>query len=140
MRKKKNMLLMIDGENVSSKRGDKIMRIANSQGVLYESKVYGLQKDSGTKKWSEKARQYNIKDIRLCGGPAKNKVDRKLQKDARNEVNKYRNIDTVCIVTSDGGYTETVRDLRSKGKRVVIIGESKTPRRLKESCSLFIAI
>lgn len=140
MRKKKNMLTLIDGENISAKRATEIMRIAKTQGVPYESKVYGLQKDPRTKGWSDKAKLYDIKDIRLYGIPEKNKVDKKVQKDARNEVNRHKNIDTVLIVSSDGGYTETVRELRSMGKRVIIIGEQKTPKRLRESCSWFIEI
>lgn len=42
--------------------------------------MYGLQKDECTKSWSDKAKKLDIKDIRLCGNPEKDKVDNKIKK------------------------------------------------------------
>ena len=138
--KKKNTLLLIDGENISYKKADAIMKAARSQGVLCESKVYGIQKDPATKGWSEKARQCEIQDIRLYGDPQKDKADKKIQKDARKKVNQNKSIDVVCVVTSDGGYVDTIRKLRSQRKRVVVIGEKKAPLSLRKACSRFIEV
>lgn len=138
--KKRNTLLMIDGENISARKGEKIVDAAKNQGILFEGKVYGRQKDPSTRNWTDKAKQCALKDIRLYGSPEKNKVDRKIQKDAGNEVCRFKNIDIVCLATSDGGYVPLIRSLRSQGKRVVVIGEEKAPRRLRESCSQFIRV
>ena len=138
--KKKNTLLLIDGENISYKRADSIMKAVKDQGVLYAGKVYGRQKDASTKGWSEKAKEYEIQDIRLYGKPQKDKADKKIVKDARKEVARNKNIDVVCIVTSDGGYVDTIKELRSQGKRVVIVGEKKAPEALRKACSRFIEI
>ena len=90
--------------------------------------------------WSEKAKEEDIKDIRLSGGPDKDKVDKKIQKDAKKIIKNNKSIDVVCIATSDGGYVDTIKELRSQGKKVVVIGEEKAPDELRESCSEFIEI
>lgn len=139
-KKKENTVLYIDGENISSKKAEQILEIAKKQGVLGTKKVYGLQKDVRTKSWSDEAKDLGIKDIRLFGNPEKDKVDKKIQKDTREEVQNNKSVDIVCIATSDKGYTETVKELRKNGKRVVVIGEKKAPRELREACNEFIEI
>ena len=138
--KKKNSLLLIDGENISYRKADAIMKAAMDQGVLYKGKVYGRQKDVYTKGWSEKAKEYMIQDIRLYGEPRKDKVDKKIRKDAKNEVTYNKSIDVICIATSDGGYVDTIKELRSQKKRVVVIGEKKAPEALRKACSRFIEV
>ena len=102
--------------------------------------MYGLQKDARTKSWSDEAKDLGIKDIRLCGNPEKDKVDKKIQKDVRKEIKNNKSVDVVCIATSDKGYTGTVKELRRQGKRVVGIGEKKAPKELRDACSEFIEI
>lgn len=138
--KKKNTALFIDGENISCKKVSAIMAAAQQQGILFSERVYGLQKDFSTRAWSDKAREYGISDIRLFGGPAKNKVDRKIQKDVKREITQHKNVDIVCVATSDKGYAVTIRELRARGKRVVVIGEDKSPDKLRNACSEFIEI
>ena len=50
---KKNTELLIDGENMSYRNADTIMDVVASQGILFEAKVYGRQKDMRTRRWSE---------------------------------------------------------------------------------------
>ncbi len=137
---KQNTGLLIDGENVGAKKAGAIMKAAALQGKLYEGKVYGRKKDIHTKKWSDKARECGISDVRLYGGPEKNKVDNKIKKDARQLIKYHKNIDIVCIATSDGGYVDVIKELRAQGKRVVIIGEKQAPVSLRSACNHFIEI
>ena len=137
---KQNMGLLIDGENVGPKNANAILNAARSQGKLYVGKVYGRQKDIRTRKWSDKAREYGISDIRLYGEPMKNKVDNKIKKDARKLINQHKNIDIVCIATNDGDYVDIIRELRSMGKRVVVIGEKQASASLRTSCNRFVEV
>lgn len=137
---KQNTGLLIDGENVGAKKASAILNAARSQGKLYEGKVYGRQKDIHTRSWSDKAKKYGISDIRLCGGPEKNKVDNKIKKDARRLVNQHKNVDVVCIASNDGDYVDVIRELRATGKRVVVIGEKQASDSLKTSCNKFVEI
>lgn len=139
-RVKQNTGLLIDGENVGAKKVAAIMNAVKSQGNLFEGKVYGRQKDIRTRKWSEKAREFGISDIRLYGGPEKNKVDNKIKKDARRLIHQHKNIDIVCIATSDSDYVDIIRELRSMGKRVVVIGEKQASASLRTSCNQFVEI
>ena len=138
--KKPNTELLIDGENIGTKKTDAIMNAVESQGKLYEGKVYGRQKDVHTRGWSDKAREYGIKDIRMCGGPRKDKIDNKIKRDARRLTKQHKNVDIVCIATNDGGYVDIVKELRSIGKRVVVIGERQASALLRESCNQFVEI
>lgn len=136
---KKNTLLLIDGENISHNKAEAILKAATMQGVLFKGKVYGRQKDPSTKGWSDKAKKLALQDIRLCGAPEKDKADRKMQKDARKEIMHNKCIDIVCFATSDGGFADTITELRALGKRVVVIGEKKAPASLRKSCNQFLS-
>lgn len=138
--KKKNTALFIDGENISCKKANAIMNAARQQGILFSDRVYGLQKDNSTRGWSVKAKEYGIADIRLSGGPEKDKVDKKIQRDVKREIAQHKNIDIVCVATSDKGYSAVIRELRARGKRVVVIGENKASDKLRDACSIFIEI
>ncbi len=138
--KKQNTALFIDGENISPKKVKAILEVAEQQGEIFSQRVYGLQRDKYTSKWSEEARKYNIEDIRLCGGPEKDKVDKKIKRDVKREIFQQKNVDIVCIATSDKGYVETIKELREAGKRVVVIGGKKAPDKLREVCSKFIEV
>ena len=138
--KKPNTELLIDGENIGNKKIIAILKVVKSLGKLYEAKVYGRQKDVHTRGWSDTAREYGIKDVRMCGGPGKDKIDNKIKKDARRLTKQHKNVDIVCIATNDGGYVDIIKELRSFGKRVVVIGERQASALLREYCNLFVEI
>lgn len=141
MYKKRNTAVFIDGENVPAKKAVAIMNAVKKRGVIDTVKVYGLQKDQTTKKWSEVAlNTEGMKDIRLSGGPARNKVDKKIKKDTIHDVKAAPNVDIVIIVSSDHGYSENIRELRLMGKHVVVIGEAKTPKSLRQACNEFVQV
>ncbi len=138
--KKHNTILYIDGENISPKKAMTIVKVAKQQGEVFSQRVYGLQKDEYTKGWSEKAKEYDIEDVRISGGPEKDKIDKKIQKDVKREISWQKNVDIVCIATSDKGYVDTIKELRNQGKRVIVIGEEKAPEELRESCNKFVEV
>lgn len=138
--KKKNTGVLIDGENITAKKAAMIMHIVEEQGVLDIGKVYGIQKDDRTKNWKTKAKELGIEDIRLYGGPQKNKVDNKIKRDARKLINQHKNVDIVCLATNDGGYIDVIAELRQAGKKVVVIGEKSASEKLRKSCNRFIEV
>ena len=141
MQKKRNTAIFIDGENIPAKKAEIIMEEARKIGVIDSAKVYGLQKDKATRQWSQVAKSTTeMKDIRLCGKPSKNKVDKKIMKDTIREVGISANVDIVIIASSDHGYSENIRNLRAMGKRVVVIGEAKAPKSLRQACNEFVLI
>ena len=132
-----SIALFIDGENISSKYAEQIMEILSDYGKIAVKKVYGLQKDECTKKWSSKAKENDIKDIRLAGKPQKNKVDKKIIKDIKKTIHGQRNINTVCIVSCDGGYANIIKDIQDNGIMAIAIGTKKASKKLKDVCDIF---
>ena len=59
-----------------------------------------------------RTKKLDIKDIRLCGNPEKDKVDNKIKKDVNQEIKNNKSVDVVCIATSDKGYTDTVKVIK----------------------------
>lgn len=134
--KKKNVAMFIDGENVAATFGELIMQIANGVGVINFTKVYGRQKDDSTREWTAFAQTHDMKDIRLSGGPAKNKVDKKLIKDVKKSMNECRGVDIYIIVSGDHGYSTLIKELRSNGKKVIVIGrKNNTSAKLMKAAS-----
>lgn len=141
MYRKRNTAVFIDGENVAAKNAALILSIIRSKGRIDSAKVYGIQKDQSTRKWAEVASvTKDMKDIRLCGGSARNKVDRKIKLDTLKNVKSSPNIDIVVIVSSDQGYAGNVKQLRKMGKHVIVIGEKKTPESLRKAGNEFVMI
>ena len=68
------------------------------------------------------------------------KENKKISKDTKKAIRNQKNLDIVCIATSDGGFVDTVKELRAQGKRVVVIGEDKTPNELRNACSEFVLV
>lgn len=141
MGKKRNTAIFIDGENIGAKKANQIFSVAKKCGITDYIKVYGRQKDNRTKRWSEVAkRTQRMKDIRLYGGPQKDKVDKKIQRDTLMAITRTPNIDIFLIVTSDHGYVQNIKELREKGKRVVVVGEDNSPVTLRNAGNEFILI
>lgn len=136
----KHIAAYIDTENISYKKGFEIMAIVGEQGKLCDIRAYGLQKDRATQGWSDVAKKFAIKDIRLYGEPQKNKVDKKIQKDILKTVSNRKDIDTICIVSSDKDYVLVIRQAKAQGKRVIVIGEKKASDKLRKAGDIFVEI
>lgn len=63
----------------------------------------------------------------------------KENKDGWDEDEIYFVVDELRKV-SDKGYTDTVKELRRQGKKVVGIGEKKAPKELRDACGEFFEI
>lgn len=118
--KKKNVVILVDGENISTKYAILIIELSSRLGLITESKVYHRRKDPRTSKWTVVARSHKFKDICLCGGPEKDKVDHKMQKDARKYMRKP-DVDVICIATSDGGFHFLAEEANQAGKKLYFI-------------------
>ena len=136
---KKRIIVLVDGENVSYKRADEITALSRRLGKVVEQKVYHRQKDQITRLWTEKTKVSRYKDICLFGGPEKDKIDHKMQKDARQYM-RQPDIDMVCIVTSDGGFDCLVDPANKAGKGLCFIGERKAPKALRNANTKFIEL
>lgn len=133
---KRKIVILVDGENISAKNAKQIIAMTDHFGSNAERKVYHLQKDPATRAWTEKSRGGSYKDIQLYGPPAKNKVDRKMQKDARRYL-QNPDITRVYVVTSDSGF-QCLADDAAAGKKLCFIGGRQPSRRLRKTCAQFM--
>ena len=129
--------LYIDAENIGAKHADKIIQRLENKGSISNKNYYGRQKDEAIKPWKEKAKKYGIKPVLVSKEPEKDKVDKKIKKDIQASLSNGTCVDLIAIATSDGGYIDIVKKVREAGKKVIIIGEEKTPEELRNAANDF---
>ena len=138
----KNVFTFIDAENVPSKYWELIQSRISFLVDKWRGKLYALQKDHATMGWHEVAKTNDcLEEIRLSGGPAKNKVDKKIIRDIRRLTENCIPAETcVIIVSSDSDYRVVVAELKEAGVRVIGIGEVKANENYKQSFNRFFEL
>ena len=132
---KKNTMVFIDAENVSSSYATSIENEIHDIGNVAEVRYYAMQKDPIIANWKTTIKEYGYKPILMAGEREKNKIDNKIIRDAKKILNENKSIDIFVIVSRDGDYTELVRFLKSNRKRVVILAPKNTSKKLKNASS-----
>ena len=125
------IILLIDGENIGHNRAADLDALAQELGIVIRRRVYHRRDDPSTRFWTRKACTGSYGDVLLDGAPEKDKIDRKIQEDARHYMRSPK-YGKVGIVTSDGGF----RCLAAEGAaaaKLFFIGEKKAPARLRNT-------
>lgn len=134
---KNKMAVLIDSENVSSKKIEFIMKESIRHGFLTIKRIYGDWTDSSMNSWKKVLPDYAIQPIQQFKNTyGKNSTDSALIIDAM-DILYTSEIDGFIIVSSDSDYTKLAVRLRESGKVVVGIGEKKTPKSLVNACNEF---
>lgn len=128
----KTISLYIDAENVGAQHADRIMNLVKEKGKVVEKNYYNRQKDNSTVHWKETAKKYKLKNISMYGKPEKDKIDKKIKKDIRKTLANEA-VDIICLVTSDGGYEDIVKEVKRFGKEIIVMGEEKAPTCLRKA-------
>jgi hypothetical protein len=133
---KQRTVILVDGENISYKKADEITALSRRLGNVVERKVYHRQKDPITRMWNKKTA---YKNIHIPGEAEHNKIDHRIQKDARKYM-QSPDIDVICVVSSDSDFCCLREDAAAAGKQLYFIGEKKTPRKLRKAGARFIEL
>lgn len=118
-----------------------LMMFAYLQGNLELKKVYS---DWSLEKDRKRQNKLHCDGFELISVPSykdnPNRTDRKLIQDCRQQVLGQPNIKTVILISKDGDFTELVKNLRSYGKKVIVISQCKeqTNRELMKSADSFL--
>lgn len=137
--KQKRVAVFIDGENISNKKAEKIIKKSNNQGDIEFARVYGIQNTPSDKCWVKTSQELDIKHIRLGGGSKKNKVDKHMFSEILNEAKKKEHVDTIIIATNDADFITIIKEVRAMGIRVVIMGlKSSLSDKMKKACNSFV--
>jgi len=130
--------ILIDGENISQKDIDYIFTEIRKDGQILISRLY-----CGTDnlaKWKEACNEYSIKIVTQNNYVSgKNTTDSSLIIDAM-DILYTRDVNTFYILSSDSDFTGIIMRIKEGNKRVVGVGEKKTPKSIINACNKFIFI
>jgi uncharacterized protein (TIGR00288 family) len=130
--------LFIDADNAPAGKFEDVLSEVAKYGVVTIRKAYGNWKSPTLKKWEELLHEYAIQPIQqydLTKG--KNASDIAMVIDVM-DVMYTKQIDVICLVSSDSDFTPLVTRVLAEGKVVLGFGERKTPLPFVNACSKFL--
>lgn len=138
MQSKEKIAVFIDADNAPAKYVEQVLSELARYGVVNIRKAYGNWASPGIKPWSDILHEYAIQPIQqfdLTKG--KNASDIALVIDVM-DVLYTKQVDIICLVSSDCDFTPLVTRILSEGKTVIGFGERKAPEPFVNSCSRFL--
>lgn len=138
MKEKEKIALFIDADNAPAAKIDTILSELARYDVVNIRKAYGNWKSPCLKSWEDVLHEFAIQPIQqfdLTKG--KNATDIALVIDAM-DILYTRDVDTICLVSSDCDFTPLVTRALADGKFIIGFGERKTPSAFVNSCSKFL--
>lgn len=140
MEDKNRIALFIDADNAPARKIDKILSELARYGVVNIRKAYGNWSNNSLKAWVDILHDFSIQPMQqfdLTKG--KNATDIALVIDVM-DVLYTKEVDIICLVSSDCDFTPLVTRALAEGKYVIGLGERKTPAPFVNSCSRFLFI
>lgn len=133
------MALLIDGDNVQHQLVNLFIKETEKFGVIFTIRVYG--NPTALKGWNRVINEYSITPVQIpkYTKTSKNSSDIGLVIDAIDILYK-KNIDGICIVSSDSDFITLVNRLRNDGVFTMGIGKSNSTELLRKSHDIFINI
>ena len=138
MKDKEKIAVFIDADNAPASKIDKVLSELARYGVVNIRKAYGNWKSANLKSWEDILHEFAIQPIQqfdLTKG--KNATDMALVIDVM-DVLYTKNVDVICLVSSDCDFTPLVTRALADGKFVIGFGERKAPLAFVNSCSNFL--
>lgn len=138
MKDKEKIALFIDADNAPASKIDIILSELARYGVVNIRKAYGNWKSPCIKPWEDVLHDFAIQPIQqfdLTKG--KSATDIALVIDAM-DILYTKDVDTICLVSSDCDFTPLVTRALADGKFVIGFGERKAPSAFVNSCSKFL--
>jgi len=138
VRDSEKIAVFIDADNAPAQKVDKVLSELARYGVVNIRKAYGNWKSQNLKSWEDVLHEYAIQPIQqfdLTKG--KNATDMALVIDVM-DVLYTKDVDVICLVSSDCDFTPLVTRALADGKFVMGFGERKAPLAFVNSCSRFL--
>ncbi|UJH91559.1 NYN domain-containing protein [Antarcticibacterium sp. 1MA-6-2] len=135
-----NLAVLIDGDNIPSAYIKEMMEEIAKYGNPTIKRIYGDWTKPHLVKWKAVLLENAINPIQQYGyTQGKNATDSAMIIDAMDILYSDR-VDGFCLVSSDSDFTRLATRLREAGKKVIGIGEKKTPEPFIVACDKFIYI
>jgi hypothetical protein len=126
------LALLIDGDNISASYLPLIIYEAEKYGVTAVRRVYGQFKSGRMKSWLKHIDEFDLTAVDVSPlTRGKNATDMKLVIEAMDMLHG-RQLDGLCIASSDGDFAPLVTRLRANALAVYGFGAKKAPAAYKE--------
>jgi len=133
----KSLALLIDADNVPPKLIPSVMEREGEIGRFVVRRLYGNLTTLSKIAWRHHIHEYALSPVLVLPATGtKNAADMKLAIDAMDLV-ADRNLDGLCIVSSDSDFTVLAIRVRESGLAVCGFGEAKTPAPYVSACTVF---
>ena len=140
IKKDERFAVLIDSENVPYSNISGILREIAKYGTPTVKRIYGDFTRQASSGWKSHLLEHAITPVQQYSYTVgKNSSDSTLIIDAMDLLYED-NVNAFCIVSSDSDFTRLAIRIRESGKRVIGIGERKTPNAFIASCDKFVYI
>jgi NYN domain/OST-HTH/LOTUS domain len=131
------LALLIDADNVPPKSIASVMIREGEIGRFVVRRVYGNLTSLSKVSWRNVAHEFALSPVlAIAASGSKNAADMRLAIDAMDLLHD-RDLDGVCIVSSDSDFAALAIRIRENGLSVYGFGESKTPAPYVSACNVF---
>lgn len=137
---KETIAMYIDGDNVSYKDIEIILKEVNNYGRIIISRVYGDWSKDNMNNWLRTSSEYGISQVQCGRISGKNSSDIKLCVDLMKDLYSVNSISLFFIITSDSDYRHIVPEIKTCNKKIYCIGESYANISLTSSCDKYITL
>ncbi|MDH5433835.1 MAG: NYN domain-containing protein [Gammaproteobacteria bacterium] len=135
---KQQIAVFIDADNAPAKKMEDILSELAKYGVVNIRKAYGNWTSAKLNPWAKILHEYSIQPFQQFDmTKGKNASDIAMVIDVMDVI-YTKNVDVICIVSSDCDFTPLVVRTLSEGKVVIGFGERKTPDAFVKACSKFL--
>lgn len=135
-----HLAVLIDAENVPHGNIKGIMQEIATHGIPTIKRIYTDWTDKKSDRWKTVLLDLSITPIQQYSyTTGKNASDSAMIIDAM-DILYSNNVGGFCIISSDSDFTRLAVRLREAGKKVIGIGEKKTPQPFIASCDTFVFI
>ncbi|MCI8292724.1 MAG: NYN domain-containing protein [Hespellia sp.] len=132
--------LLIDADNVSAKYIKPILDELSKYGNVTYKRIYGDWTSTHNASWKEILLQNSITPIQQYSyTQGKNATDSAMIIDAM-DILYTSSVEGFCLVSSDSDFTKLASRLRESGRKVIGMGEDKTPVPFRKACDIFTTL
>jgi hypothetical protein len=132
--------VLVDGENFKSEAFPRVLAEVEKHGSVALKWVYADWTNGCSKSWENVLEITASRPKQQFHYTKKDDADHALIMDAIELINNNKRINSVCLVTSDGGFASLAQRIREYGIYSMVIGEKKSPKRLIRACENFVDI
>ncbi len=140
MTNEKRFAVLIDADNVSPDRFEKIFDEIGKFGVATYRRIYGNWAEYNRNSLKEKLLKYALTPVQQFSYiTGKNATDITMVIDAMDILYKG-DVDGFCIVSNDSDFTRLALRLRESGMCVIGMGDDIAPASFRTACTLFMVL